>query len=80
MDYELPGHLLSPVKSRGVSGDSMEDEKQSRLYIIHPTLKVANEFVRRFHRHNKPVPGSKINLALLMIKVSYMVLLSLGVR
>jgi hypothetical protein len=26
------------------------------------SLDVANEFVRRFHRHNKPVPGSKVNL------------------
>lgn len=29
------------------------------LEIVPMTLAEANEFVRRFHRHHKPVPGSK---------------------
>lgn len=35
---------------------------QSRLFIAHIPLSVANEFVRCYHRHNRPVVSSKFNL------------------
>lgn len=34
------------------------------LQIIPITLREANEFVCLYHRHNKPVPGSKYQIAL----------------
>lgn len=37
-------------------------ESRSKLFVIQVDIAIANEFVRRYHRHNKPVPGSKINL------------------
>lgn len=40
-------------------------ETRSKLFVIQIDLSVANEFVRRYHRHNKPVPGSKINLGVI---------------
>jgi len=34
-----------------------------KLQIVPITLKEANEFVRRYHRHHKPVPGCKFCVA-----------------
>lgn len=42
--------------------DRRRKEQRSKLFVVHLSLDVANEFVKRFHRHNCPVPGSKINL------------------
>ena len=42
--------------------DRKRQEQRSRLFVVHLSLDVANEFVKRFHRHNRAVPGSKINL------------------
>lgn len=39
-------------------------ESRSRLFVVQVDINVANEFVRRYHRHNKPVPGSKVNLGI----------------
>src|ERR671924_18544 len=39
-----------------------QSEQQSRLFIIPCNLATANAFVRCFHRHNRPVVGSKVNL------------------
>lgn len=36
---------------------------QGRLSIIPCELREANEFVRRHHRHHKPVPGHKFSIA-----------------
>jgi len=45
-----------------VNRDRKAREPRSRLYIVHLSIDVANEFIGRYHRHNKPVPGSVINL------------------
>lgn len=36
---------------------------QSKLHIVPITLAEANEFVRRHHRHHKPVTGHKFSIA-----------------
>jgi len=36
---------------------------QSKLTIVPCPIAEANEFVRQFHRHHKPVPGAKFALA-----------------
>lgn len=38
-------------------------EQRSRLFICPIDLDTANTFVSLLHRHNKPVPGAKFNLA-----------------
>ena len=35
-------------------------ENRSSLYVVPLDLNTANEFVTRFHRHNRPVPGAKL--------------------
>lgn len=44
---------------------AMLKESRSKLFVIQIDLNVANEFIKRYHRHNKPVPGSKINLGVI---------------
>lgn len=40
-------------------------EQRSKLYVVPCSLDTANAFVSLHHRHHKPVPGSKINLAVI---------------
>lgn len=40
-------------------------EQRSKLYVAPCDLDTANAFVSLHHRHHKPVPGSKINLAVI---------------
>lgn len=41
----------------------------ARLALVPMTLEEANEFVRRHHRHNQPVPGHKFSLAAALVDV-----------
>lgn len=38
---------------------ALSNQNSQRLKIVPLSLAEANEFVRRFHRHHKPVPGCK---------------------
>jgi hypothetical protein len=42
-----------------------QKELRSKLFIVPVSLDIANEFVERFHTHNSPVPGSKVNLGVI---------------
>lgn len=39
-----------------------QQHDQPHLYLHHLPLKVANQFVLHYHRHNKPVVGAKLSL------------------
>ncbi len=54
------GAEIGPEGSHMVGMDS---KSQSKLTIIPCTIAEANEFVRRYHRHHRPVVGHKFSLA-----------------
>ena len=54
---------LAALRCAPWGGDVVTPEGQPHLSIVPADLAEANEFVRRHHRHHKPVPGHKFSLA-----------------